>query len=324
MSVAGAEVATQISSGADAKNDEVLTLPLAELAAQELFDVHSPASREMRNGDVCEQVPQRAESFLVFCLRSFRELTYIKFALTSFIVNGLRRRYQRSVLGFAWSLLNPILTMVILTLVFSLLFKSNPRTFAIHIFTGLLPWTFISESIALGCTAIVGAEHFLKKVYIPKLFFPLVTVATEAINFAFSLVALLFLGLIFGMKVGHTILLLPVVIGITFVFSFGLCLATAVSTVYFRDLTHLVRVLLTSFFYLIPIMYPLSCVPAEYQKYFALNPFTHFINLFRCLIYDRSWPDQGEWLTCIALAAGSMLIGLVILYKREKDLIFRL
>jgi len=264
------------------------------------------------------------EWFIAYVWRTVGELRYVKFALASFIINSLRRRYQRSILGFAWSLLNPLLMMIVLTAVFSLIFKRDAKAYGIFIFTGLLPWTFISESIATGCSSITAAENFMKKVYIPKIFFPLVSVATELINFALSLVSMMALALLVGLHLHWAVLLLPVAMAVTFLFTFGIALALAVATVYFRDITHFVRVILTCFFYLIPIVYPLSAVPEKYVIFFQINPFSHFINLYRDIIYSGTAPTVNEWLITVALSGVSLFVGFAILRQKEKDIIFRL
>ena len=207
---------------------------------------------------------------------------------------------------------------------FQRLWADQAKTYGIFIFTGMLPWTFISESIANGCSSITSAEQFLKKVYIPKIFFPLVTVSTELINFALSLVSMLALALFLGLHLHRVILFLPAVMLVTFLYSFGLALALAVGTVYFRDIAHFVRVILSCFFYLIPILYPLDRVPQEYQIFFQVNPFTHFITLFRDIIYDGTAPTAQEWLIPIGLTILSLMIGFFMLKQKEKDIIFRL
>jgi len=268
--------------------------------------------------------PVRKPSFPVYVFRTVNELRFIKFAFFSFVVNALRRRYQRSVLGFAWSLLSPLLMMVVLTTVFSILFKRDPKSYGIFLFTGMLPWQFISESIASSCTAITAAEGFMKKVYIPKIFFPLVNASTEFINFCLSLTSMIILALIVGMPLHWTVLLLPAAMVLTFAFVCGVSLAVSILTVYFRDFQHLVRVILTSFFYLIPIVYPLSMIPEKYQPIFACNPFTYFVMLYRALIYDGRVPSLYEWLMPAGIAFVSLIVGFYILMKREKDIIFRL
>jgi ABC-type polysaccharide/polyol phosphate export permease len=267
---------------------------------------------------------QKSVSFPVYVFRTLNELRFIKFAFTSFVVNNLRRRYQRSFLGFAWSLLSPLLMMIVLTTVFSLLFHRDPKTYGIFVFSGMLPWQFMSESISASCTAITQAEAFMKKVYIPKIFFPLVTVSTEFINFSLSLVSMIFLAMFVGLQLHATLLLLPVAMAVTFAFIFGVGLSVAILTVYFRDFTHLVRVVLSCFFYLIPIVYPISLVPEKFQIIFKLNPFTYYVHLFRQLIYDGQVPPLTDWLIPAGIALTASLIGLLILMYREKDIIFRL
>jgi ABC-type polysaccharide/polyol phosphate export permease len=285
------------------------------------FSALSSASGRQPNNAVIAPAKQ---SFLGFTLRTLNELRFVKFALASFVINNLRRRYQRSFLGFAWSLLNPLLMMVVLTAVFSILFHRDPRTFSIYVFTGMLPWTFISESITIGSLSITTAEGFMKKVYIPKIFFPLVAVSTEAINFCLSLVSMMSLALFVGLQLHWTLLLLPAAMILTYFYTFGIVLALAVATVYFRDLTHLVRVMLQSFFYLIPIVYPVSAVPEKYAIFFLANPFSQFINLYRQIIFNGQVPSLQEWAAPAALTVASLMIGFYVLMKREKDIIFRL
>lgn len=268
--------------------------------------------------------PKGGETFADFFVRSINELRFFKFAMLSFVVNNLRRRYQRSALGFAWSLLNPILNMCVLTLVFSLIFKADPMKFSIYVFTGLTPWSFIQDSLNGACTTYVGAEAYLKKAYIPKLFFPITTVATEAANFVFSLTALFCLGLFLGIKLEWALICLPAVIVLTGIFVFGLSLVTAVATVYFRDLTHLIRVFLLSIFYLIPICYPIDQIPANVRGYFSFNPFYHFVSAYRAVIFEGRFLHGAEWAIVAGLAVASFLLGMIVLHKREKELIFRL
>lgn len=275
-----------------------------------------------RMDDVWANPPQ--VSFFDFVIRTLTELKYVKFAFASFVINGLRRRYQRSVLGFAWSLLNPLLMMIVLTTVFSLLFNRDPKSYGVFIFTGMVPWAFVSESIISSCLSITHAENFMKKVYIPKIFFPLVTVTTELINFIFSLVSMLCLGLFLGLQIKWSIVLLPAAMLLTYLFVFGISLTMAVATVYFRDLAHLVRVLLSCFFYLIPIVYPISAIPKKYESFFMANPFSYFIMLFRKIIYYGEVPTLKEWLMPTAIACITLLMGFYVLMKREKDIIFRL
>lgn len=267
---------------------------------------------------------RKKESFAGYIVRSAAEMRHVKFALASFIVNNLRRRYRRSVLGFAWSLLNPLLTMLVLTVVFSLLFHSSPKTFAIYLFTGLLPWLFVTDSISTGSQSIVASEHYLKKVYIPKMFFPLVAVGTEAVNFCLSLLSMIALGVCLGMAVSPALLLVPFAIILLSAFNFALAVLLAIGTVYFRDLTHIIKITLNAAFYLVPIIYPLSQIPPEFRSAFLLNPMYYFINLFRLTINNGVAPSALDWLIPTATVLVTFTLATYALKRTEKDLIYRL
>src|SRR6516162_4175399 len=294
MTVLGSETSTTAQERGGLGSSE---RALIEQSFDSVSDLSTAAGAQLAGSGVNQAKP----SFLSFTFRTLNELRFVKFALASFVINNLRRRYQRSFLGFAWSLLNPLMMMIVLTAVFSILFHRDPRTFSIYVFTGMLPWTFIADSVTQGSLSITHAEGFMKKVYIPKIFFPLVTISTEAINFGLSLISMMFLALFVGLQLHWTLLLLPAAVVLTYLYTFGIVLALAVATVYFRDLTHVVRVILQSFFYLIPIVYPLSAVPPKYSAFFLANPFSQFINLYRQIIFNGQWPGFEEWAIPVAL-----------------------
>jgi ABC-type polysaccharide/polyol phosphate export permease len=275
-----------------------------------------------RPGPALEQ--QRLEPIGRFVLRHFTELRKLKFALATFVLNTLRRRYHNSVLGFAWSLLNPLLTMGVITLVFSLIFHRDPQKFAIYLFSGMLPWSFITESLVGGSTSLISFESFLKKIYLPKTFFPLVVVSIAFSNFAFSLVSLLILGFFCGVRPTASLLFLPAAALILFVFNFALAVSLAVLTLYLRDLTHIITVLLGMLFYLMPIIYPIDQMPSEYHYLFVWNPFYYFLTLFKALMYEGRVPSLDQWAIAVTISAVSMLLTTYLLRSKEKDIMYRL
>jgi ABC-type polysaccharide/polyol phosphate export permease len=127
-----------------------------------------------------------------------------------------------------------------------------------------------------------------------------------------------------GLKPTWTLVLLPLAIAVTYLFTCGIALCLGVATVYFRDLTHIVKVILQSFFYFIPIIWPLNALPQKYAGIFLANPFTHFILLFRSLIFDGVVPTSREWAWCVFYSFVTLTLGFWILRRNEKDIIFRL
>jgi ABC-type polysaccharide/polyol phosphate export permease len=259
-------------------------------------------------------------------VRNLRDLVTYRYAIYNFIGSNLRARYRRSILGFLWTLLNPLFTMAILAIVFSTIFQSSVKNFSIYIFSGLLPWSLISNSMIVGSMSIVTGEAYLKKVYIPKFFFPLITVGVEVVNFLLSLISLFFLAILLGAKVNWGLLTLPIALLLTALFIFGLVLIISIITPYFRDLSHIIQLVFTALFYLTPIIYPVEALVNNYRllTVIKLNPFFYFVDLFHVIIYQAKIPDSSTWLTCLGLTVLSLTIGSIVFNSKEKDVVYRL
>lgn len=263
-------------------------------------------------------------SMFEFILRNIREIYIFRFAFLNIISSNLSSRYRRSTFGFFWSLLNPLFTMGIMAIVFSSLYKLPFGEFSIYLFSGQLPWNLITASLQGGSMSIITNESYLKKVYIPKLLFPLVTLGVELVNFLFSLLSLFVLALLFGAVLGWSLFLLPAALLLLTLFLFGLNMIISVVTVYFRDFSHILQIGLLGLFYLTPILYPVSYVSQTLFDFIRLNPFYYFINLFHLIIYDASQPVFFDWLPCIIFTFISIVIGMIVFQKKENDLIYRL
>ena len=259
-----------------------------------------------------------------FLLRNARELIKYRHVLYNLVNTNLRARYRRSVIGFFWSLLNPLFTMMILAVVFSTIYKLPFADFGIYIFSGLLPWSLISNGILSGSTSLVGAEGYLKKVYVPKMIFPIATVGVEAVNFLFSLVSLSVLALFLGARVSWGLLFLPVALLCTVLFVLVIILIVSIVNVYFRDLFHILQIVFTGLFYLVPIIYKKELLIGDLSIILKLNPFVYFIELFHQIIYEAKIPNVNLWLTCGALMLVTLIVGLLVFRSKEKELIYRL
>lgn len=244
--------------------------------------------------------------------------------LGNLISTTLKMRYKNSTLGFLWSFLNPLFMMIVTALVFSMLFRFDIEHYALYIFSGLLPWGFIVTVLTMGSSSIISAESYIKKVYLPKVLFPMQVIGSELINFGLSIVVLYFIGFFLGIKITLATLVLPVAVLNMILFSFGLCLIVAVLTVYFRDMTHIIAITTNAFFYLCPIIYPMSMVPMEYHKYYSWNPLVHVLSLFRSAIFSNEIPTPRQFLYAFVVGISTFLIGLYFFKKTERNLIFRL
>ena len=263
---------------------------------------------------------------LSFLARNARELFAYRYAIYNFVSSNLRARYRRSTMGFFWSLLNPLFTMVILSVVFSTIFKNSLANFSIYIFSGLLPWAMILNGIVNGAMSLVWAERYLKKIYIPKLIFPIVIVSVEVVNFLFSLISMFLLAIFLGAKVTWALVTLPIALLVTALFLLGLTLMVSIINIYFRDLSHIIQVAFAGLFYLTPIVYPVEFLAKGSFLYILvrLNPFFYFVELFHSIIYRAEFPSAVAWLICLSLMLLSLISGLILFSSKEKDVIYRL
>jgi ABC-2 type transport system permease protein/lipopolysaccharide transport system permease protein len=264
------------------------------------------------------------QGLLDFLILNIRELSRYRFVLYNLISTNLRARYRRSTIGFLWTLINPLFTMMILAIVFSTIYKLPFADFGIYIFSGLLPWNLISNSILNGSNSLIAAEGYLKKVYVPKLIFPIATVGVEASNFLFSLISLFILALFLGARVSWGLLFLPLALLLTVLFVLGIIFMVSIITVYFRDLFHILQIVLLGLFYLVPIIYKKEFFESNLQFLLQLNPFFHFIQLFHQILYEARIPDLTSWVICSTLMVVSLTIGLLVFNMKEKDVVYRL
>jgi ABC-type polysaccharide/polyol phosphate export permease len=266
----------------------------------------------------------RKFSFTAFYGLIFEAFQY-RFVLYNLIGTNLKARYRRSVFGFLWSLLNPLFTMIILTVVFSSIYKSSFSELGLYIMSGILPWIMISNTMMNGCSSLVGAEGYLKKVYLPKQIFPMANLGVEIVNFLLSLISLFILALILGATPNLTWFLLPFAIFLLAIFLLGIILATSVITVYFRDFSHILQIGMTGLFYMTPIIYPLSLIDGTgLSQLIRVNPFFYFIVMFHQIIKDAVIPSPAYWLICLVLAIVSYGFGVFIFRSKENDIIYRL
>jgi ABC-type polysaccharide/polyol phosphate export permease len=259
-----------------------------------------------------------------FLLRNSRDLITYRFVLFNLINTNLRARYRRSAIGFLWTLVNPLFTMTILAVVFSTIYKLPFADFGLYIFSGLLPWNLISNSILNGTMSLVLAEGYLKKVYVPKLVFPIATVGVEAVNFLFSLISLSILALFLGAKASWGLLFLPVALLIMTLFVLGIIMVVSIVTVFFRDLYHILQIIFVGLFYLVPIVYKKEYLADRLAIILQLNPFFYFIQLFHEIIYEAKIPDLSLWLICIILMLVSLAAGLLVFGSKERNVVYRL
>ena len=234
----------------------------------------------------------------------------------------LKIRYKRSVLGFLWALLNPMLLMLVLTVVFSTIMSQNLPHYAIFLLSVLLPWTFFSQSLAYAAESIVGNGDLIKKVRVSKLVFPVAAVVSNMINFVLSLIPLVLIMIAMRHPFHLTLLYLPVPLLALTLFTLGATFFFAAANVYYRDVSHILQVLLNILFYITPIIYSIDLFPAHYRWMLKLNPLQYILNGFRLSIYYGLLPTLSSLLACFVCSVGMLLIGFNLFRKHQDEFVF--
>jgi lipopolysaccharide transport system permease protein len=235
------------------------------------------------------------------------------------VSRDIKLKYRRSVLGYFWSILSPLFTMIIMSVVFSRMFARGVDNFTVYLLSGNLLFSFMSGAVGRAIPSVLGGAALLKKIYVPKYIFTLASVTSELITMIFSLGALVIVLLATGQGLTWRVLLIPVPILELYVFSIGLGLFLAQAMVFFRDVQYLWGVVSTAWMYLTPIFYPVSLLPGWLRTVVtAFNPMYYYITSFRYFVLggDTGW--KPETLRG-ALAALLMLLVGVAVFSRSKN-----
>jgi ABC-type polysaccharide/polyol phosphate export permease len=252
----------------------------------------------------------------------FRDIYRYRELIWALALKELRVRYKRSVLGFLWALLNPALLMIVLTLVFGTIMRFSKPYYSIFLLSMLLPWTFFSQCLAYSVESIVGNGELLKKVRVAKLVFPVAAVVSNVINFGLSLIPLLLLIIVMRFPVHWTWVYLPVPILGLFLFTLGSAFFFATVNVFYRDVSHIVQIILSAWFYFSPVIYSLDFIPAKRRWIFQLNPMLYVLNGFRLSIYYGLLPSLPSIAMSLGCGVVALVVGFAVFRRYEKTFVY--
>ena len=233
-------------------------------------------------------------------------------------------RYRKSILGVLWSLLNPLLTMLVITMVFSYLFRRQIEFFPVYLLGGQLVYGFFNESTTRAMNSIISHEGILKKIYVPKYIFPMSTVLSSLVNVAFSFIAFIIVFVAVRAPFRWTMLLLPIPIIYTFVFSLGVAMLMSSLAVFFRDLTYLYSIFTLLLMYLTPIFYPVDILPDRVIPLIGFNPLYHFVDYFRALSLNGTVPNLWSNMVCIGFSLAALCCGVYVFMSQQDKYILYL
>ncbi|MCI8999729.1 MAG: ABC transporter permease [Clostridia bacterium] len=248
----------------------------------------------------------------------FKEIYNYRELLKSNTQKEVRGRYKHSILGVLWSFLNPLLQLLVYSVIFGALIANGDKTYHIYVCIGLIPWTFFTTTITQGALSIIMNGNIVQKVYFPRAILPISSVISGAINFLISCIIILAFVIFSGLGITPLILLFPVVLLIQCMILLGISFILSAGTVYIRDLEHIVGVILMAAFYATPIVYKLEQLPSNLQIIMKLNPMTYIINAYRDIFYYQQMPDMQHLAILMILSIVLVVVGYCIFKKLQK------
>lgn len=241
--------------------------------------------------------------------------------LTSLVSRDFKLKYRRSVLGVAWSVLNPLLMMCVLTAVFSAFFKFEIEHYPFYLILGNVLFAFMSGATSDAATSIIDSSSLIKKIKIDKVIFPIEKVLFQFVNFAISLIAVLIVMIFLQIPPSWNLLFLPVLSVMVAIFGAGIGLLLSALAVFFRDVIHIWSVFILAWTYATPIFYPASILPDWMFAAEAYNPMFHYVNFFREIALWATTPSIEEFGICLGMALSTFVVGILVFRALQKKFI---
>lgn len=244
--------------------------------------------------------------------------------LYELVLRDIKIKYRRSILGVLWTVLNPLLMMLILYVVFSKLFRFDIENYAIYVMSGQVVFNYFQTSTSDAMMAVLGNAALIKKIYLPKYILVLAKILSGAVNLFASFAALMIVILVSGGTITPVFFLSVLPLGCLVCFSMGVGMVLAAYTVRFRDIQHLYSVFCTGLFYLSPVIYPVSILPDYMTDVVKDNPITQILEVFRVIVLENEIPAAKNLFIIIMWAFGAVLAGGLVFVRRQKKFILEL
>jgi len=257
---------------------------------------------------------QKADSFAYTAVSVYR----YRELLRNLVLKDLKLKYRGSVLGFLWSLANPLLMITVYTIAFRYVIRVHTEAFVFYLVLGILAWTFFANSLTMASGAIVDNAALVKSVFFPRAILP---VASVLFNFAqYAMTAAMFLPamlLFYRVPLAWPMLLFPVFLGLQLLFTIGIALTLATGTAFFRDIRHFLEISLAVLFWMTPIVYTLERVPPTLRPFVLVTPLSPYVEAYQMIFFYRQWPAGSIWALAAGYAAAALFIGMALMLKHE-------
>jgi ABC-2 type transport system permease protein/lipopolysaccharide transport system permease protein len=244
--------------------------------------------------------------------------------LRELVLQQITLRYRRTIFGYLWTLFNPLLMMIVTSIVFSTLLKMDLKSYAVFLFSGIIAYNYFSNCVGQCASSIVINEGLIKKIYIPVILFPIATslaLLIDSFLMAVSLtIIMLFVGVQFSVDM---ILIIPAYI-LLYMFTLGVSLIASVLTVYLRDLQHVIGIAMQALMFLSPVYYKPDSLSSKVAAVMRFNPLTYYIEMFRLPLTESAVPSGQTYLIAFFVAAGTLALGIWYFTKNKNKLVFSL
>lgn len=248
-----------------------------------------------------------------------KELYNYRQMIFSLVKRDLKGRYKGSVLGFMWTFINPLLQLIVYTIVFSIIMKNEIERYYLFLFVALVPWIFFSTSVSAGSTCVIGQQDMVKKIYFPREVLPLTFVTSQFVNMILSFVVIFAVIIVTGHGIGiNAIIYLPIIMIIEYMIALGVTMLSSAITVYFKDLQYILNIVTMAWMYMTPVVYSQDRVPEQFKKLFYLNPITPIIIAYRDILYYKKIPDLSTLILAIIMGIVIILIGFFTFNKLKR------
>ena len=247
-------------------------------------------------------------------LWQYRELLYF------LVWRDLRVRYKQTVIGAGWAIFQPLMTMLIFTVIFGYLVKvpSEGLPYPIFVYSALLPWIYFANSLSLGSASLVANANLISKIYFPRLIIPLVSITTPLVDFLLSFAILICMIVWFGIKPTWGILAVPLILAFSGVTALAINLWFSALNVRYRDVGYVIPVMVQLWFYMSPVIYPITLVPEKWRLLYSLNPMVGVIQGFRWALLGKQTPDLMV-MTISSIIVLALLVGGIIYFRSTEQ-----
>ena len=251
-------------------------------------------------------------------ISKIKEIYTYRHMLFTLVKQDINGRYKGSIFGFLWTLLNPLFMLLVYSIVFQFVFRSDIENYPIYLFICLMPWNAFNNMIGAGTTCVSNNASILKKVYFPREVLPLSVVISNTIQYFFSVVIIFIALLVSGVGISWYALLLPLVVLVQITFAFGLILMLSAANVYVRDVQYMMNPIMMIWMYASPILYSITMVPEKWLWLYKLNPMVSILQGYQNILYDQRLPDFKSLGIVFLVSLVICVIGYLIFNKLQR------